>query len=62
MKVTVNKDTCISCALCVRTCLDLFTLDENNKAVALVEVVPPQSAECAKAAELICPVDAITVE
>ncbi|HWQ89105.1 MAG TPA: ferredoxin [Desulfitobacteriaceae bacterium] len=62
MKAAVDKKTCVGCALCVTICPDLFTLDDNNKAAVVVEAVPLQSEECAKAAELGCPVSAITVE
>jgi ferredoxin len=62
MRVVVDKAACVGCARCVRTCPDLFTQDEKLKAVVLVETVPPQSELCAKAAALICPVSAITIE
>jgi ferredoxin len=61
MKATVDRETCIGCELCVTICPDLFTIDEDNKAVVLVELLPAQSETCAKAAELGCPVSAITV-
>lgn len=63
MKVVVDKDACISCFLCVRVCPDLFTMDDDdNKAKVIIDEVPPKLEEYAKAAELECPADAITVK
>jgi ferredoxin len=62
MKVVVDKDTCVRCSACVVVCPDLFTLDDDNKAEVIFEEVPAKLEECAKAAELGCPADAITVK
>ncbi|MDD4402295.1 MAG: ferredoxin [Desulfitobacteriaceae bacterium] len=61
LKAEVYKDICVGCARCVRTCPDLFTLDEKIKAVVIFEKVPWHLKEYAKAAELICPVSALKV-
>jgi ferredoxin len=62
MKIIVDKEACVSCELCVTTCPELFTMDENNKAVVIAEPVSLKDETCAKAAELRCPVNAITVQ
>jgi ferredoxin len=61
MKVKVDKETCVGCARCVRTCPDLFTLDDKIKAVVLFEEVPQYLELCARAAQLICPVSAVSI-
>lgn len=60
MKVKINPDTCIGCALCAGTCPEVFRM-QDDKAVALVEAVPAKLSElCRKAAEE-CPVTAIEI-
>ncbi|OYD14173.1 ferredoxin [candidate division WOR-3 bacterium JGI_Cruoil_03_51_56] len=61
MKVSVNKDLCTGCELCVNTCPDLFEID-GDTAKAKVEVVPEGAEECARQAAEDCPGGAITVQ
>jgi len=57
-KVTVDKELCTGCGLCVDTCPDMFEMKDDGFAV-----VKNANAECDtnKAAE-DCPVEAIKVE
>jgi len=61
MKVSVNKDECTGCELCVTTCPDLFEMD-GDAAVAKTEEVPEGAVECARQAAEDCPVEAIKIE
>lgn len=60
MKVTVDKNACISCGLCIELCPDVFEWDDEDKASARQEEVPSVSESCAQDAAEQCPVDAIT--
>lgn len=57
-KVTVDKELCTGCGLCVDTCPDMFEMNDDGFAF-----VKDADAECDinKAAE-DCPVEAIKVE
>lgn len=62
MKAKVNKDLCISCGACVGIAPDVFTFGDDDKAEALLDVVPENLKEdCTDAAEG-CPTGAITME
>lgn len=62
MKAHVDKDTCIGCGLCPSICPDVFTMDDDGKAVAFNSDVPSEHEDGAKEAEESCPVDAIEAE
>lgn len=62
MKVAVDKNLCIGCALCASTCVDTFEMDNNN--LAYVKQQPSDtmpSEDCVLAAATECPTDAIEV-
>ena len=62
MKAHVDKDTCIGCGLCTSICPEVFSMDDDGKAVAISGDVPADNQDAAKEAEERCPVSAITVE
>lgn len=62
MKGHVDKDTCIGCGVCPSICPEVFDMDDDGKAVAIVEEIPTTSVDSSKEAEDQCPVNAITVE
>ncbi|MDY6011326.1 ferredoxin [Clostridium sp.] len=62
MKAHVDKDTCIGCGLCTSICPEVFSMDDDGKAVAISGDVPADNQDAAKEAEESCPVSAITVE
>tara|TARA_Y100000031_G_C8103801_1_gene330014 strand:- start:58 stop:243 length:186 start_codon:yes stop_codon:yes gene_type:complete len=61
MKVKVDAELCVGCALCVNTCPDVFEMQED-KAIIKAEAVPAASEECCKQSKDECPVDAIILE
>ena len=62
MKTYVDQDTCISCGMCVTTCNELYSFNDDGKAEAIVDTVPPELEEEAKQAADNCPVSAIETE
>lgn len=62
MKAHVDKDTCIGCGLCPSICPEVFSMDDDGKAVAISGDVPAGDQDASKEAEESCPVSAITVE
>lgn len=58
MKLTINKDECTACELCVDTCPELFEMGEDT-AIVKVEKVPANQEDCAREAVESCPVEAI---
>jgi len=59
MKVHVDKDICIGCGLCPSIAGDVFEMDDDGKAKAIVDEVPEGSEDVAKEAVESCPVSAI---
>lgn len=62
MVACVDKDLCIGCGLCPSIAPEVFKMDDDGKAIAYVDEVPPEAEANAKEAEASCPVSAIKVE
>ncbi len=60
MKAIVNKDGCISCGLCVSTCPEVFTFDEDGVAEANGQLTDRNFAS-AESARSACPVAVIDI-
>jgi len=62
MKVTVDKDLCAGCGVCVDICPEVFELGDDNLAKAKTEQVPPELEEKVREAQESCPPGAIVIE
>lgn len=56
--LSVDKEKCVGCGLCVGLCPDSFQLDFDGKA----EATTPEANDCARRAATHCPVKAIQVD
>lgn len=61
MRVTVDRDLCTGCELCVDTCPDVFEMYEDLSR-AKVSEVPEEHEDCVREAAEGCPVEAIIIE
>lgn len=59
LKVEVDQELCISCGLCVSSCPDVFSWNEDEKAKAVTTDVLADQEECVQDAAEGCPTDAI---
>ncbi len=55
--INVNQELCIGCGACTAECPNTFKLDEEGKS----QVISQDDIECAKRAEDVCPVQALSV-
>ena len=62
MKAFVDKNTCISCGLCVSICPAVFAMDDDGRATAILADVPEGSWDNAKDAEQSCPSSSVMLE
>ncbi len=60
MKAIVDKDGCISCGMCVNTCPEVFSFDENGLAEATGQLTDINFAS-AESARTSCPVSVIDI-
>jgi ferredoxin len=61
MKATVDKNTCIGCGLCASDCPDVFSMNDDNLAIAITSLIPAELKESCKLAAQNCPVEAIKI-
>ena len=59
MKLEVNQDICIGCGACQAICPEVFEINDEGLAEAIVDVVAEDVKEAAIDAKEGCPVDAI---
>lgn len=62
MKVSIDKDACTSCGLCVETCPEVFEMGDDDIARVKVKVVPPEAEGSCKESAENCPAEAIKIE
>lgn len=62
MKANVNQDTCISCGLCPSICPEVFEMNDDDKAEAIVDEIPSENLDSAEEARDSCPVSAIDLK
>jgi ferredoxin len=62
VKATVDKDTCVGCALCSDICPEMFVMEDDGKAVAKVDQVPPGAEDSGRDGASQCPVEAIAIQ
>jgi len=62
MKAFVDPDLCIGCGLCPDICGDIFSMTDDDLAIAKDIEIPEELVDEAKDAATSCPVDAIKVE
>lgn len=61
MKVSIDKELCTGCELCVSSCPDIFEMD-GDTARTKVDLVPEGAEECVQQAAEDCPASAIKIE
>ena len=62
MNVDLYNDTCIVCELCIQFCLDVFSMDDDGKSVAINDDIPENLQDGAVEARDSCPVSAIDIK
>jgi ferredoxin len=62
MKAIVDQDECIGCGVCIEMCPEVFTWNDDEKAVAYTNPVPEDVQQTCQEAADSCPSEAITIE
>lgn len=62
MRISVDRDACMGCGICVLAAPAIFTQDDDGTVVLLLEDVPETERAAAEEAVMGCPAGAITLE
>lgn len=62
MKVHVDREICEAQGLCVRTCAQVFELDDQDKLTILTDPVPPEHHDAVRRAVTRCPKQALSID
>jgi ferredoxin len=64
MKIKIDQEKCIGCGSCTSVCLDVFDLNDENKAILRDTGISQGEIDdqCVNEAIDICPVQAIEIE
>lgn len=62
MKVNVNSDACIGCGACTYTCPEVFELQDEGYAKAIVNEISDELKDKVEEAKEGCPTSAIITE
>lgn len=62
MRVRVDNEVCAGHGVCTVLCPEVFVLEDEGYARAIVEVVPAEHEAAARDAAMRCPTGAIRVE
>lgn len=62
MKARVDKDLCLGCGICPDICPEVFEMEDDGKAAAKAEDVPPEAETSCRDAAQQCPPEAIKIE
>lgn len=62
MKAQVNQDICIGCGMCTGLCPEVFSMNDNGLAQAILDEVAAADVTAVEDAKDSCPVSAIEVE
>ncbi len=61
-RVWIDRELCVGDAVCVSFCPEVFQLDEEGKAVTLMEVIGDELYDCVKEAMEACTAACIYME
>ncbi len=62
MRVSVDPEKCMGCAVCESICPEVFQMSDDNIAKVLRDPVPEALEDTAREAAQSCPEEAIQVE
>ncbi len=62
MKVRVDPEICEAQGTCVRTCAQVFELDDEDNLHILTDTVPPEHHEAVRRAVARCPKQALSID
>lgn len=62
MKIIIDPERCTGTGMCTSVAPELFTLNDEGRAEAILPDVPPALEESLEAAVVCCPMSAISFE